>query len=318
MGRRRHGVPAPTQALRDGLASAPLEALVAAASWLGPRISVRVGGALGRAIGRLGFPRKAVAIDHLRIAFPELGAPERRRLLVDHIEHIGRGVAELALLQGRHRAALIERVRVEGMEHLEEAESRTEAGGVLLMTAHLGSWDLGVAALAERGLALSAVHRGFANPRIEAMVSAVRGASVEELRMGRSVLGVLRALRAGRKVGVLLDQNAHRDEGVFVPFFGRDACTRSGPATIAMRWGFPVVPVFIRRQPDGLGHVVRFLPPLELEGVAGEADEGGQAVHANVSLMTRVIEDAIRQAPEQWLWLHRRWRTRPAAERHLG
>jgi len=312
MGRRRTAAPAPGQALRDALAFAPIAALVAAASWLGPRVSVRLGGALGRAAGRLGFPRKAVALEHLRIAFPELADAERKRLLVDHVEHLGRGVAELALLQGRHRAALIERVRVEGMEHLQEAESRTEGGGVLLMTAHLGSWDLGVAALAERGLALSAVHRGFANPRIEAMVSAIRGPLVEELRMGRSVLGVLRALRAGRKVGVLLDQNAHRDEGVFVPFFGRAACTRSGPAMIAMRWGFPVVPVFITRLPDGSGHVIRFLPPLELESLERDGDQDEQAVLANVARMTRVIEDAIRHAPEQWLWLHRRWRTRPA------
>jgi KDO2-lipid IV(A) lauroyltransferase len=132
---------------------------------------------------------------------------------------------------------------------------------------------------------------------------------VHEVKMGKSAgAGVLRALREGRKVALLLDQNARRDEGVFVPFFSLPACTRVAPAVIAMKRSLPVLPVFIHRQPDGCHHVVRIQPPLEIEppGVDPEA-----ALDRNVARMTRVIEATIREAPEQWLWPHRRWRTRP-------
>jgi KDO2-lipid IV(A) lauroyltransferase len=293
------------------LAYAPIAAAAACLNGVGPDTAVDVGGALGRGLGRLGFSRRSVALEHLRLAFPEQSEAERGRLLLRHLDHLGRGVAELALLNGRHRAALLDRTRVEGWEHLKAAEARTESGGVIVFTAHLGTWDLGAAAMSAQGVPLSVVHRGFGNPHVEQLMSAVRGEGVEELRMGRSVLGVLRALRAGRKVVLLLDQNAHRDEGVFVPFFGRPACTRSGPALIAMRWGFPVVPAFVRREEDGRSHVIRIAPALELGGLGDDSDE---ALVANVAHMTRIIEEAIRQAPEQWLWLHRRWRTRPAGD----
>ena len=110
---------------------------------------------------------------------------------------------------------------------------------------------------------------------------------------------------------MLLDQNAHRDEGVFAPFFGRPASTRSAPARIAMARGFPVLPVFVFRVGQTSQHVIRISPALELE--AGDASDRDDdiALSRNVAGMNRVIEEVVRRAPDHWLWAHRRFRTQP-------
>lgn len=129
--------------------------------------------------------------------------------------------------------------------------------------------------------------------------------------MGRAAIGVFRALSRGRVVTVLLDQNAHADEGIFAPFFAHRALTRSGPALIAMSRGIVVVPVFCFRVGESARHVVKVLAPLELE--PGDTDPEG-ALERNVARMNAAIEDAIRQAPDHWLWPHRRFKTRPDGE----
>jgi KDO2-lipid IV(A) lauroyltransferase len=294
--------------LEETLRLLPLLALREALRHLSPERALRVGASLGRSAAELGGHRSAVARVNLRIAFPEWSEAEREQVRRRSYEHLGMGIAELALLQGRSRDAVLDRVEVEGLEHLEAAEAASPTRGVLVITAHFGSWDLCAAAIARRGYALSVVHRGFENPALERMLHEVRQrpgeqSDLEQLRIGRSGISVLRALRAGRKVVVLLDQNARREEGIFVPFFSRPACTRVGPALIAMRGGYPVLPVFAYRIGAGAGHRVRVEAPL----VMAPTD-----LAANVARMTEAVERAIRESPEQWLWLHRRWRTRPA------
>jgi KDO2-lipid IV(A) lauroyltransferase len=131
---------------------------------------------------------------------------------------------------------------------------------------------------------------------------------VEEIALGRAAMGVFRALARGRLVCLLLDQNAHRDEGVFAPFFGELALTRSAPASLAMERGVPVLPVFVFRTGSSSRHVVRVFPHLELE--SGRSDREG-ALERNVAKMNEAIERAIRLAPDHWLWPHRRFKTRP-------
>jgi KDO2-lipid IV(A) lauroyltransferase len=282
---------------------------------LPPERALRVGARLGRWAARLGGDRAAVARINLRIAFPDLSEAERERLLEQSYEHMGMGVAELALLQGPQRDALLADVEILGLEHLAAAEAASETGGVLVLSAHLGSWDLCAAAIARRGYRLSVVHRGFENPALERMLYEVRQrpgepGDLEQLRIGGSGIPALRALRSGRKLVVLLDQDARREEGIFVPFFSESACTRVGPARIAMRGGYPVIPAFAHRIGATGRHRIRFEPPLLIEA-GKEADPG--ALARNVARMNAAIERAVRASPEQWLWLHRRWRTRPAA-----
>jgi KDO2-lipid IV(A) lauroyltransferase len=112
-------------------------------------------------------------------------------------------------------------------------------------------------------------------------------------------------------VGIPLDQNTPRSEGVFVDFFGRPACTRDGPARLAMRTGSPVVPGFLFRRQDGSGYVARFEPAIPLVTPEELGNDRDAAVIENVQRMTRAIEEAIRRAPDHWSWIHRRWRTAP-------
>ncbi|MBW2695046.1 MAG: hypothetical protein JRE70_01145 [Deltaproteobacteria bacterium] len=298
--------------MRDALAFLPIRALRALLRGLPPELAVRTGARLGRMAARLGGRVTATARINLELAFPELSDAQRGDLLANAYANLGRCVAELALLQGRHREALLDHSRVDGAEHLHSAAAASPTGGVILLSAHFGAWDLGAAALAHAGFRISVVYRGFASARLTAMISDVRlrgRLDIDEIRMGGMAgLAVQRALRAGRIVVVLLDQNARRDEGVFVPFFSRLACTRTGPALIAMRGGFPVVPAFVCREGAAPNNVVRVQPALDLRA---EGNDREAALRENVELMTQAIERVIREHPDHWLWPHRRWRTRP-------
>jgi KDO2-lipid IV(A) lauroyltransferase len=180
-------------------------------------------------------------------------------------------------------------------------------GRGLLLTAHLGNWELLTLAHRLTGFRLAIVVRRLDATWVEALVGRLRdGASVAVVDKRDAVRPVLKALRHGWMVAILLDQNATRREGVFVPFFGHLASTSRSIATFAVRTSTPVVPLFIRRQPDGR-HVVTIEPALV--GRAGVPVE--QSITDLTRGCTRAIEDAIRRAPEQWLWMHARWRTRP-------
>jgi KDO2-lipid IV(A) lauroyltransferase len=305
-------------ALLDATTLLPVRAVRAGLGNLDPDHAVAIGAAMGRTVARLGGPPCETARVNLRVAFPHWRDHERQRVLVESYANLGRGVAELALLQGARREQLLERVSVVGLQHLAAAEAASPTGGVIVLTAHFGSWDLCGAAMASRGHALTVVHHGLRHRGLAAMLSRARqgdraGDGVfEELEMGRSAVGgVLRALREGRKVTLLLDQNAHRDEGVFVPFFSRLACTRSAPALIAMRRQIPILPAFVFREGEGAAHQLRLQPHLQLEGSEDDVDA---ALVRNVAAMTRVIERVIQDSPAQWMWPHRRWRTRPTRE----
>ena len=279
---------------------------------LPPARAVALGAGVGRLYARLHGPRTADAAINIALAFPNASEREREQLRVAAFANLGRCIADVFLLQGRYRERLLAGLTVEGIEHYEEATRRAESGGVLVLTAHLGSWELCGVGMAQRGYPISVVHHGVSNPSLDRMVSGWRrAATVDEIRIGRAAMGVFRALSKGRAVTLLLDQNAHRDEGVFAPFFGRQALTRSAPAAMAMSRGVPVLPAFVFREGTSTRHVVRFERPLDLE--SGDADPEGALVR-NVARMNASIEDAVRRAPEQWLWPHRRFKTRPEGE----
>lgn len=266
---------------------------------------------LARLYAVAGAPRVADARVNLRLAFPELPARERERILKASFANLGRSFAELARMVARPDHAGFEDVEIEGLEHLASLEREHGHEGALVLTAHFGSWEFCAAALARHGLPVSVVQHAFANPAVDEIVSGWREAQgLETLPMGRAAgLGIFRALARGRYVALLLDQNANEDEGLYAPFFGVQACTRSGPARLAMARGTPVVPVFFFRVGRSGRHKARILPALELEP-EGPAPE--QALAINVARMNAAIESAIREAPDQWIWLHRRFKTRPA------
>ena len=276
---------------------------------LPPAIAVRLGGAVGGAYAHLHGPRTGTARRNIQLAFPDWSEERRRALLVESFRNAGRCLAEAALLQGPQREALLEGVCVEGEEYADIAKAGSTRGGVIVLTAHFGSWEVCGSALARAGYPLSVVHHRIANPHLEKMVTGWRVAAGQEaLELGRAGLSVVRALRRGRFVAMLFDQNAGREEGVFVPFFGVEASTRVGPVMLAMRHGFAVVPVLCFREGSSARHVVRVYPQVEIEE---SGDDPGAAMLRNAERMNAALESAVREAPELWLWGHRRWKTRP-------
>jgi len=251
--------------------------------------------------------RRHVTLTNLAIAFPDLGADARRRLARDAWQHLGMTVVELARLLHRPLEATLEELTLEGLEHLHGVMH--EHGRALILTAHLGNWEYLAAVPRLVGYPGAIVVRPLDSAVLDDQAVAMRRKTGVELIDKRGALrGVLEALRHGRLVAVLLDQNAARREGVFVPFFGRAASTSRSLALLALRTRTPIVPIFIRR--TGVArHHVRVEPPL-VPVASNEADE---TIVELTARCTRVIEAAIRRAPEQWLWAHDRWRTRPPA-----
>lgn len=276
---------------------------------LPPRVARELCAAIARLYAVAHGPRIADARANLELAFPELPERERRRILGESFANLGRSFAEVARMLAVPADAGFERVRIEGREHLEALAGSSDGAGALVLTAHFGSWEFCAAALAQHGLPVSVVQHPFANRALDRMANAWRETNgLETLPMGRAALGIFRALARGRYVALLLDQNAGEDEGVFAPFFGIQACTRSGPAQLAMSRDTPVVPVFFYREGTSGRHVARIGAPLELEP---EGDAPERALATNVARMNAVIEAAIREAPSQWIWIHRRFKTRP-------
>ena len=270
------------------------------------------GAGLGHAWARLGGPRTQVARVNLRIAFPDWSESEREAVLVRSFENMGRSLAEFALLARLGPEALRERVRIEGVEHFEAARSASKSGGVIAITGHFGSWELLAAAMAAHGFPFVAVQRPRASPLLDAIVERYRrSGGAEFLARGDAARAALRALREGKAVAILYDQDVPKDEGVFVPFFGRLASTRDGPVRIALRTRAPVVPIFLHRIGASSTHVAQFRPPIEM--LRPEGDVEG-AIRENARRLTLAIEQEIVRAPDHWSWIHRRWKTQPPGE----
>lgn len=311
----------PTSRARDARPTLRARATAAAARTLVRGVNLvpreralRLGDAAGRLYGRLGGPRSDTVRRNLRIAFPDWREAERRRVAERSFGHLGRSLVEFCTHPQLDDAALRGLAEFVGFEHAEAARAASPGGGFICLTGHVGSWELLLAMMAAWGFPISVVHRARENPLLEGLVAELRGRrGVEPLPRGSAARAALRALRRGRVVAMTLDQNAPRSEGVFVPFFGRLACTRDGPIRLAMRTGMPVVPVFVRRLPDGLRHRVTVHPAEFLEPAAeGESEDA--RIRTHLERMTALVEDAIRAAPEQWTWTHRRWRTQPEGE----
>jgi Kdo2-lipid IVA lauroyltransferase/acyltransferase len=269
---------------------------------------------VGRRLGDLGYAlasrRRKLALANLARAFPDTALSARRRICRRSFQHLGVMAVELAGLLSRPLEATLRRIRIDGLEHLHSAME--EHGRALLLTGHLGNWELLPVACRLTSHRLSVVLRPLDAPWLDRLARRMRERSEVELIDKRAALRpVLRALAEGAMVGILLDQNASRREGVFVPFFGYPASTSKSLAVLALRTRTPIVPAFIRREDSGRHRVV-IGAPLALPASGGDVEAAIVTLTARCS---EAIETAIRRAPEQWLWMHDRWRTRPPQER---
>lgn len=258
-----------------------------------------LGGALGGLIGPL-LPVHRRGLDNIARAMPELSAAEVRRIAHRMWRHLGRVAAEYPHL---HRFSLDHprgRVELVGRENLEEAVR--SAGGGILFTGHIGNWELSGLAPVRSGIRMVAVYRAANNPFVDRLIARCRDA-VAQQRVPKGADGareMVRALGAGMHLGLLVDQKLNT--GIPVPFFGRDAMTVPSLAALALKYECPVWPVRVERL-AGASFRVTVYPRLAMPQ-EGTRDERIHAVMADVN---RILEDWIRERPEQWLWLHRRW-----------
>jgi KDO2-lipid IV(A) lauroyltransferase len=262
--------------------------------------------AVAHLFGVLNRRLRCVGLRNLEIAFPEKSAAERRRILRGVFTSLGRQLAEFCRFPSYTR----ENARVvavyDGFENY--AAARQRGKGVLLMTAHLGGWELGSFFHSLMGNPIREVVRELDNPYLNRMVERYRTLyGNTTFPKGDFARGLLSAMRAGETVGVLMDTNMTPPQGVFVDYFGLPACTASGVARVALRTDAAVVPAFTIWDPQIRKYRVRFEPAVQL---VRTGDDEADAV-ANTALFTMIIERYARQYPDQWLWVHRRWKTRP-------
>ena len=247
---------------------------------------------------------------NLQIAFPSCTPREHEALLRQQYRNLGWLLAEFA--QMRHYSAeraLKEIMRYDGLERYLAA--RAKGKGVLVLTGHLGAWELSSFVHSLLGYPMGIVIRRLDNPLVDMLVNGIR------CQHGNRILhkddfarGLLRAMHAGETVGILMDTNMTPPQGLFVPFFGQQACTASGLARVARKTGAAVLPGFLLWREEEQRYVLHFGEELHLT----QTDDAEVDAAANTALFAQVTERYIRQDPGQWLWLHRRWKTRPAGE----
>ena len=255
---------------------------------------------------------RRVGMRNLELALPDISPKARGEILRGVYLHLGWLLVEFCRMSRYTVANSRDWMRTEGLEHYLAAQARGK--GVLVITAHLGAWELSSFHHSLMGHTMGMLIRRLDNRRLDAYVNGIRclhgNFVLSKADFGR---GLLKAMREGKTVGILMDTNMTPPQGEFVKFFGIDACTGTGIAHIARKTGAAVLPGFMLWEAEEQKYVLHFGSEVEIphsDDVAADILEGTQRC-------TSVIESWIRRYPDQWLWIHRRWKTRPAGERGL-
>ena len=285
-------------------------------TWMLGALPRRVARAVGAAVGAVAFYSlgrlRRVGERNLRLALPELAEAERQRILRGSFRSLGWQLAEFAQMRHYDRSSVASFIRYEGLDNYLTARERGR--GVLVLTGHLGAWELSSFFHSLMGYPMGMVIRRLDNPQVDAWVNGIRTLHGNRvLPKDDFARGLLKAMHRGETVGILMDTNMTPPQGVFVPFFGKDACTASGLARVAAHSGAAVLPGFLLWEESERRYLLHFGAPLELVHT-GDAEADAEA---NTALFTATLEAWIRRYPEQWLWVHRRWKTRPAGEESL-
>ena len=251
---------------------------------------------------------------NLQLAFPEKSEAERRRLLRGSFENLGRLLGEFSQLPRATPETLRKLIEYDqvGLAHLREAEKNGR--GIIFLTGHVGSWELLSFGWSALEYPISFLVRPIDNPRVEAMIEKIRtrfgNRAIDKKNAARQSL---RVLREGGTLGILSDLNSHPHEGVFVPFFGRLACTTAGIATLALKTDAVVFPTCAVWDKQKKRYFFHGDPPIELV----RTGDHRQDIELNTARFAAAMERIIRLYPEQWLWIHKRWKTRPEGEPDL-
>jgi KDO2-lipid IV(A) lauroyltransferase len=300
------------KAIRECVELAALWVLLKACGML-PRGAARsLGAGVGAAMFAL-MPRlRRVAEINLRIAFPEWDEGKRRQVIRAMVRQLGWMGGEFSQFPKYSAEKIKDVVEIDGLENFLAAERRGK--GVLFLTGHFGAWELAPFAQARYGHPLYFLARAVENPRVDALVNSYRTmCGNKPIEKNQSARAVLRALGEGGTVGILADQNTLPEEGTFVDFFGVAACTTTGIARMALHTDAAVVPGYILWDAGIRKYKLRLEPAVELVR-SGDLETD---VKENTQRFTKVIERVVRENPEQWVWVHKRWKTRPEGEKGI-
>ena len=278
--------------------------------WLPREQARRMAGVLTWSVYQAHGRLRRVGLRNLALALPEVSTESRRAELLSGVfRHLGWQLVEFCRMSRYTPENTQDWMRTEGIDHYLAAKARGK--GVLILTGHLGAWELSSFYHSLMGYPMGMVARPLDNRRLDAFVNGIR------CLHGNRVLpkddfarGLLTSMRKGETVGILMDTNMTPPQGVFVDFFGIPACTASGLARIALRTDAAVVPGFTIWDPVLRKYRLRFDPAVNL---IRTGNDDADAV-ANTALFTKIIEDYVRRYPDQWLWVHRRWKTRPEGQ----
>jgi len=272
------------------------------------RLVLALGRGLGRICGALDKRHLRIAADNLRQAFPEWDEERVLRTARGVYAHFGTVLFDILWMEGRSAEELLALADVEG---LEMARAVVASGrGVVCPTGHFGNWEFqGVASALLLG-PFSVVARPLDNPELDRRLVGLRTATGNTVIYKKKALGqIMRTIREGGIVAIVIDQNVQAQDGIFVDFFGRPACTTTVAAALALKTGCMIVPVHCPLGPDGRYRMV-YGPPVEWKGQGRSRKD----VAALTQQLSSIVEGWVREHPEQWLWLHRRWKTRPPEE----
>jgi Kdo2-lipid IVA lauroyltransferase/acyltransferase len=281
--------------------------------WLG-RLPRRVARGLGAGLGLLVYMAagrlRRTGLRNLKLAMPEMSAAERERTLKLVYRNLGWQLSEFCRMARYTPENTSNWIRYEGLEHFLEAEVRGK--GVLILTGHLGAWELSSFYHSLMGHPMGMVIRRLDNRVLDNYVNRIRCLHGNRVNHKDDFArGLLTAMRRGETVGILMDTNMTPPQGVFVDFFGKAACTGSGLARVALKTGAAVLPGFLLWEEAEGRYVLHFGEEIEV-AVSGDVEAD---VLALTQRCTKGIEDWVRRYPGQWLWIHRRWKTRPDGTR---
>lgn len=267
---------------------------------------------LARAFYHLSVKHRLITLHNLMRSFPEKSYPEIVKIAHDSFKSFALIIAEFCDIPYLSKDNLHEWISIDGLDNYEQA--RNEGKGVLLFGAHFGNWERGNAALAIATEPFVFVYRKLDNPFLENNITGVR-ASYGNISLSKenAMRPMIKLLKKGATINLLIDQNVAWYQGLFINFFSRPACTTSGLALLALHMDVPVLPAFTRRLPDGR-YVLEIGKKVEL---VRSADRDAD-VFLNTQNFTRIIEEKIRQYPEQWFWVHQRWKTKRCQAKYRG
>lgn len=283
--------------------------IVGAFGLLPLRASMKTGAMFGRLAQRFGGKLNRVANKNLEIALPELPENEKHKIIQGCFASLGRQLGLISQFRKFSQQDVLNLLEVEGKEHFDRAYERGR--GVLFFTGHFGSWEIFNLVPPSFGFGMNILVRRIDNPLVENYVDSLRTRfGAKTLDKKTSARTMFRVLQQGELLGVLADLNAQEREGVFVDFFGQAASTTTGLARLALRTGAAVIPAFVIWQEDKGKYLLKLEPEVEYEKTADDEE----SVRELTQKVTKVIEKYVRAHPEQWMWIHKRWNTRPPGE----